>query len=36
MNVLFDTENRCDEKNNDEVNFLKKHGLYDEYKKRQN
>ena len=35
LNALFDTENLCDEINNDEVNFLKKHGLYDEYKKRQ-
>ena len=33
--MLLDTENLCDEINNDEVNFLKKHGLYDEYKKRQ-
>ena len=35
LNVLFDTENLCDEINNDEVNFLKKHGVFDEYKKRQ-
>ena len=33
--MLFDTENLCNEINHDEVNFLKKHGLYDEYKKRQ-
>ena len=36
LTVLFDTENLCDEINNDEVNFLKKHGLYDEYRKRHN
>ena len=35
LNVLFDTDNLCDEINNDEVNFLKKLGYYEDYKKRQ-
>ena len=36
LNVLFDTEGLGDEINEDEVNFLKKLGVYDDYKKRQN
>ena len=36
LNVLFDTDNLCDETNNDEVNFLKKLGYYEDSKKRQN
>ena len=35
LNVLFDTENLCDEINKDEVNFLKKLDYYEYYKKRQ-
>ena len=36
LNVLFDTEGLGDEINEDEVNFLKKLGVYEDYKKRQN
>ena len=35
LNVLFDTENFSDEINNEGVNFLKKFGYYEDYKKRQ-
>ena len=35
LNVLFDTENFSDEINSEEVNFLKKLGYYEDYKKRQ-
>ena len=34
LNVLFDTESLSDEINSDEVNFLKKSGYYEDYKKR--
>ena len=36
LNVLFDTENLCDEINNDEVNFLKKHDFTMNTKKQTN
>ena len=36
LNVLFDTEGLGEEINEDEVNFLRKLGVYEDYKKRQN
>ena len=35
LNVLFDTQNLCDEINEDEVNIPKKIGVYEKYKIRQ-
>ena len=35
LNVLFDTENFSDETKSEEVNFLKKFGYFEDYKKRQ-
>ena len=36
LNVLFDTENFGDEINSDEIDVIKKLGLYEDYKKKQN